>query len=113
MNLPSEYLELLERGQSLQVIGLNETGLLKEDALAAVAMLEAADVPILGGDVWLVKGDTDNHANYDVWGNWATQRRTNEADDAYAARSWDDSRRYIEAGPDPQEGETHLFVLVP
>ncbi|KKN96911.1 hypothetical protein LCGC14_0161610 [marine sediment metagenome] len=108
VELPIEYVRLLETGQSLEERGLSEMGLLKEDALAAVEILKAAGVRILGGDVWTIKD-----SNYEVTGVWYTDQRPGETDDECTARSWDESSRYIAAYPDPKEEEGVWFVLVP
>ena len=104
--IPDEYSNLLAMGQSFSDMGVADTGLLKKDALAAVEILRKACVPILGGDVWTMVGQ-----KWRVTGDWYTQRRPGETESAYAARTFEESSRYITRYPDPEDG-TIYFVLV-
>lgn len=103
------YKELLERkGVSLAQLGLHEYALSRADALRAVELLEAASVPVVGGDVYFDRGEHLESA----YANWFSQQRPGEPYPLFVARSCAESRTYISAFPD-RPGVVPMFVLVP
>jgi hypothetical protein len=108
MGLSSDYQTLLaNRGVQLAVNGLREKALQRADALYAVELLRSAAVPILGGDVWLKRGDKIEPA----YANWHTDRMIEEQESEYFRRSWDSTERYVREFREPGDAEP-LFVLV-
>ena len=102
------YYQLLEdRGVSLEQLGLHELALRREDALAAIDLLEAAERPILGGDVFFIQGERVELA----YANWSTSSKASESVSDYVARCCRDSRKYITDFPH-YEDRTPIFVLV-
>lgn len=108
MSRLESYASLLaSRGVSLASLGLREVALGRVDALSAVEMLASESVPVLGGDVYI-----ERQGRIDVaFSNWHTDRQEDEPCDRYASRSWDKSRAYISAFPEPTDGKA-LFVFV-
>ena len=101
------YRLLSDKGVSLEHLGLHELALHREDALAAIDLLEAAGRPILGGDVFFQRGERVELA----YANWTTQSRAGERVPDYVARCCRDSRNYITKFPYHDDGIA-LFVLV-
>ena len=58
---------LREHGQSLQSEGVNSTGLRPEIAMTAIAVLKAAQVGILGGEVWAETGQRFELRTAYIW----------------------------------------------
>jgi hypothetical protein len=103
-----EYRKFLaEKGRSLEDLGLAETALLREDALAAISLIRQASVPILGGDVYMQDG-TDL---FPAHANWSCDPTRNEKPDEYLARSWSVAESYIKNYP-PDLRVITWFVLV-
>ena len=98
---------LVSRGISLQELGLKEVALTRADALKAVELLRASSVPILGGDVYFVRGECVEQA----FANWHTDRHPGEGRGEFAERSSRQSAKYIEAFPHRPD-VTSAFVLV-
>lgn len=108
MNYPNL---LQDRGVSLDQLGLRERALHRNDALQAIDLLSHANVPILGGDVYLLSGTSVRLA----YANWHAERREDETEDAYCKRSWALAEEYIRKYPPPPADQIDLpiFVLVP
>ncbi len=98
---------LVAKGISLQALGLREVGLLRGDALDAVGLLRESSVPILGGDVYFIRGESVEQA----FANWHTDRHPGEARSEFAERSCRQTMKYIEAFPRRDE-VSPVFVLV-
>jgi hypothetical protein len=98
---------LVTKGVSLQELGLVDVGLPREDALHAVELLRASSVSILGGDVYFTRGDSVEQA----FANWYTDRQPGEERSAFAERSCQQTKDYIESFPH-RPGVTPVFVLV-
>jgi hypothetical protein len=98
---------LRNRGISLQGYGVREYALRKGDAVEAVGLLQAARVPILGGDVWTVDG-----SNVQPTGDsWYSDLQAGEHHDDFVRRSASHSLNYIEAYS--RTSPESVFVLVP
>ena len=98
---------LASQGISLESLGLTEIALARVDALRATEVLALANMPVLGGDVYI-----DRQGRIEVgFSNWYTDREDDEPRDLFASRSWEQSRTYISKFPEPQDGRA-LFVLV-
>jgi hypothetical protein len=96
---------VLSAGVSLAPIGSANWALSREDALAAVDKLYAMNVPILGGDVYrLENGDLIFE-----YGGWHSDQAVSESAGAFVARSWRETKTYIEEYP----LKSALFVIVP
>jgi hypothetical protein len=98
---------LVTKGVSLQKLGLREVGLPRGDALRAVELLRASSVSILGGDVYFTRGDSVEQA----FADWHTDRQPGEERSAFADRSCQQTKAYIESFPH-RPGVAPLFVLV-
>jgi hypothetical protein len=77
----------------------------RADALRAVESIAAAELAMLGGEVWLVVGDTIQAAVPQVAGataieHWVCDRREGEAWHAYVARSAREASEAIRNIPD-------------
>ena len=103
------YATLLARnGVALGELGLQEMSLRREDALAAIALLRAAGVPVLGGDVYLETAGAIEGA----LSNWHVEREAREGLSDFAQRSVRVAEEYIRRFP-RRDGTTPLFVIVP
>ena len=103
-----EYHALLARfGVSLAPLSPRDMGLLRSDALRAVEILRHAKCTVLGGDVYLRRGDRFA-VTYD---NWSTNRKPAEDQETYLRRSWDTTDAYIKNYPESADAEV-LFVIV-
>ena len=108
MSNVESYANLLaSQGVSLESLGLTEIALERVDALCAIELLASANVPVLGGDVYIERQDRIEIG----FSNWYTDRQDGESRDVFASRSWDKSRTFISRFPEPPGGKT-LFVLV-
>ena len=108
MNGVGTYGEFVEsRGVVLDSLGLRDRALVRGDALQAIDLLEAAGIPVLGGDVYIAKQGKIESA----YANWYTDQREGETISRFAARSFAESRSYISKFPDPTDGMA-LFALV-
>ncbi len=108
MNPTSKFEQLLAaKGVSLHGLGLKEVALDRTDAVLAAEQLRAASVPILGGDVYFVRGGKVEQA----FANWHSDRRPDEGWPAFAERSYRETTKYLEAFPHRPE-VAPVFVLV-
>jgi hypothetical protein len=98
---------LAAKGVSLQALGLKELALHRADALLAAEQLREASAPILGGDVYFVRGSSVEQA----FANWHSDRRPGEGWREFAERSYRETTRYLEAFPHRPE-VSPVFVLV-
>lgn len=92
-------------GVPLHDHGVHEFALRKQDALEIVEALRAAQIPVLGGDVWLLTA-TDAEPTLD---SWYSDPPKAESRAAYAERSAIESLTYINSYPLTAE---RMFVLV-
>jgi len=90
------------------MLHIADVGLSRRDALEAVKILRRANLPILGGDVYFLRGDKLNVA---IPNNWFTQPDPSEDSASYFRRSWEKAETYIENFPEPADAEV-LFSLV-
>lgn len=80
----------------------------RDDALRVIDSACNNAVAIVGGDVWEVHGPGSNLSiTYD---NWSSDQRDGEDGTAYAQRSCDEARRFVEAFDSTRE---YAFVIVP
>lgn len=105
---PEDIGEILKIGKSLFGDGINNWALSKDQALIAIAKLHSIGVPILGGDVYILK-DKVFSANYD---NWYCDQLPQEEQSVFLNRSIAKARHFIEVYKS-QEPEKTFFVLVP
>ncbi|MBE7539308.1 MAG: hypothetical protein HS122_12960 [Opitutaceae bacterium] len=104
----TDFFELLEaKGVPLQELGIRDIGLRLKDALLAVQKLRESSVPILGGDVYVKRGDKIQLA----YANWHCDPMLGEPYSEYLARSWATTETYIKAYPQSEDA-TVLFALV-
>jgi hypothetical protein len=108
MTPETEYRHLLDsRGTPLlQILGIAETGLSRDDAILAVNLLRSASIPILGGDVYFQKGAGIEPA----YAYWHSDPIDGEGHDSFVTRSCLHSKNYVESFPSTEN--TPLFVLV-
>jgi Immunity protein 40 len=108
MRIAKDYADLLNsKGIPLSMLGISDIALKRDDALQAVSLLRAAEIPILGGDVYFQRGNLIELA----YANWYVQLKEKEEKDSYLRRSWDMSEAYIREFPDNNKGDL-LFSLV-
>ena len=98
---------LMAKGISLHGLGLTEVALPRADALLAAEELRASSVPILGGDVYFVRGGNVEQA----FANWHSDRHPGEGLREFAERSYRETTKYIDSFPLRPE-VTPVFVLV-
>jgi hypothetical protein len=97
MTIPIEqgyhkYKKLLDtKGVSLRSVYVSEIGLAREDALQAVEYLREASVPILGGDLYYIKGDKIVHDP----ASWSIDRKYAEPHNEYIQRSYQATIEFI------------------
>jgi len=91
----------------VELLGIHEVALMREDALAAVELLRNASIPILGGDLYLKRGTSVESAST----NWSTTCMPGESEEHYLIRSWENTEKFIKELPQ-LNGATPLFVLV-
>lgn len=99
--------QILQRGVSLDALGLDEVGWRKNDALEILQTLSVSNIAILGGDVyrraadsWRATGDS-----------WYCNHRPDESYERFALRSQEKAEEYIRAYS-PDRSRNSLFVLV-
>ncbi len=100
--------EILNKGISLNSIGVKNWALSKKEALESLDQFLYYNIPILGGDVC----ESENGAikyNYD---NWYCDRNLGESDADFTFRSIHFARDYIEKYNMPTTNQI-LFVIVP
>jgi hypothetical protein len=108
MTAPEEFDGLLAKsGVSLASLGIHDIGLLRNDALRAVEILRHGKLPILGGDVYLRRGDRLEVA----YANWYADPRPGEDRETYLHRSWDHAETYLKNFPESPGAEV-LFAIV-
>jgi hypothetical protein len=98
---------LIQNGIPLRNLSIEELALRRADAISAIALINNANAPILGGDVYFSK----NHINKPAYANWYSEFRLGEDIRQFSNRSCLEALKFINAFPDSTEGET-LFVLV-
>jgi hypothetical protein len=108
MTMSPEFDEFLTKsGISLASLDIDDTGLLRSDALKAVEILRQAKLAILGGDVYFRRGDQITIA----CANWHTQRKPSEDRESYLRRSWEKTEMYLKSFREPSDAEV-LFSMV-
>ena len=108
MNDLTQYSDLLERaGIPLESVGTEEIALRRNDALAALAVLENGDVPVLGGDVYWLTEDAIEPA-YANW-HWSREPKADPRDEV--KRSCAEAASYVARFP-AQGNREPLFSLV-
>ena len=108
MTAPEEFDSLLAKsGISLASLGIRDIGLLRNDALRAVEILRDGKFPILGGDVYLRRGDRLDVA----YANWYADPKTDEDRETYLRRSWDKAETFLKNFPESPDAEV-LFAMV-
>lgn len=107
-NFWSENIDaILSLGQSLEELGVRNWALQKDTALEALDRLLNIGVPILGGDVYVVKNDSLEQ-NYD---NWYCERNEDETNADFIERSVSFAKRYISSYK--INGRDVYFSIVP
>lgn len=91
MKILTKINELLNKGISLQGIGINNWAFSKDDALDILNRFEELQVSILGGDVCELINNRIQ-PNYD---NWYCNRLSNETDVEFSKRSIKRAKDYI------------------
>lgn len=99
--------EILSVGITLPDYGLG-WGLDKASALSALLELRQSMIPVLGGDVLILKEGRWVHT-YD---NWYCDRSPNEPYDDYCLRSNEVTKEYIQKYPTNDDSQV-VFVFVP
>lgn len=99
--------ELLGIGVSLHAHGINNWALSREQVLQLLPELEQREVSVLGGDVC----EIIEHKPTLNGDSWYCDREVGETPYAYAKRSLDKTRQYVEAYASPR-GFPNLFILV-
>lgn len=97
--------KILSVGVSLGGVGVRNYGLVRREALRALDLLRASQVPVLGGDVYRVV-DGAPKATYD---NWFCDRKPGETDEAFLERCHAKGIEFVGS----YQGEGTLFALVP
>lgn len=95
-------------GHSLAALGLNESAFCRSDAFYALDLATKEGRPILGGDVYYLGSDDRVTPAY---ANWHTDRQKDEEPAAYANRTWQTTREYLERFPE-NAGTCPIFVFV-
>ena len=98
---------LIQFGESLADIGINEIALNREYALKAVDILRTESIPILGGDVY-EKQDETYCSTYD---NWYCEKSNYTNDEEYLKESWNKAENYIK-NYNCGEGNLFFFTIV-
>lgn len=99
---------LTKSGISLASLHIRDVGLLRSDALKAVEILRQAKLPILGGDVYLRRGNQIT-ITYD---NWNTQPKPSEKLESYLRRSWEETEIYIKSFPERPDAKVLFSIVV-
>jgi YD repeat-containing protein len=92
---------------TFDALGIREVGLFRTDALRAVEILRHGKLPILGGDVYLRRGDRLLVA----YANWYADPKPDEDRDTYLRRSWDRAEAFLMNYPE-SPGAKVLFAIV-
>lgn len=92
---------------SLKDIGINENAYTKEYAIKLIMQLKKKQIPILGGDVYILE-NTKISRTID---NWYCNRIEQEAPLNYVERSYQIALKYIESYP-IQSTKIVLFSLI-
>jgi len=102
---------LAERGIPLGPMidpdGLFDVAFTIEDAVKAVDIAKSCQLPILGGDLWILA----EGRLLPAYANWAVDRIVGENHDQYVDRAAHAAVRYLTALRQPESGE-FLIVIV-
>lgn len=108
MAIPEDYKQLLGgKGIVLKALGVNDIALERNDALLAVEFLRNAEVPILGGDVYLERARGIELA----YANWHCDPSQDEDRSHYLQRSWSTAESYVKSYPEPADAKV-LWAFV-
>lgn len=99
---------LATSGVSLAALGIRDIGLSRGDALRAVEILRHGKLSILGGDVYLKRGDRVEVAH----ANWYADPKPEEDRETYLHRSWDKAEVYLKNFPERADAEALFAILV-
>jgi hypothetical protein len=103
-----DYQHLLDtKGIPLRELGIRDIALELDDALRAIDFLRKSSVPILGGDVYLLRGNNVELA----YSNWHSDPKPGEDHARYLDRSWTTTEEYIKGFPHTLDAKP-LFSLV-
>ncbi|MCK4766074.1 MAG: hypothetical protein KAW12_28000 [Candidatus Aminicenantes bacterium] len=103
-----EFESLLEEeGYDLISMGVNGKALRQATALRAVEILEKNKIPILGGDILVIKNNTIDYT-YD---NWDCDEEDFSEYEDYLQKSWAISRKYIHLFEDKDDA-IYLYQIV-
>jgi hypothetical protein len=100
--------EILSCGHSLAELGINNWALDAVLAMGALQALRENNVPVLGGDVYAIRGGLIE-VTYD---NWYCDRSPSESDLEFVERSIRKASAYVE-GYSSRSGSDVLFAIVP
>ena len=108
MKTSEDYQRLLKtKGVSLQELGIRDIALDRDDALLAVQFLQKAAIPILGGDVYLRRGNGIELA----YADWHSDPKPGEELESYLSRSSSTAQDYVKNFRQPMDA-TILFAIV-
>jgi hypothetical protein len=100
--------EILNIGYPLKLIGIKNWALSKKDAINAIKELADLQVPIVGGDVYIMENGVLQH-NYD---SWYCNPIIDELSDDFLARSINKAKTFIEQY-NIEKDNLIYFALVP
>ncbi len=100
--------DVRSRAKSLRELGLSEIAWARDDALRILDMLQKRESPVYGGDVYAERKGQLEH----TFDSWHSEPIVGESQRAFARRSCNESRAYIEKYPH-EKNATSYFVLVP
>lgn len=106
--LPTEYLNILaQEGRNLKETGVNGVALSRRAALRAVDALQAAGVPILGGDVYLLTSGK-LELSHD---NWYCKDAGDPGTEKYLSASIAQAAQYIRSYRDLEDGSIMYRIV--
>ena len=92
-----------------KIFGTNEFALSNNDALIAIELAKKENLPILGGDVYFSRDGKIEPA----YANWHTDKLDKEESSVYLAKTWKNSKDYIERFVVPKDVEVLYVLIVP
>jgi hypothetical protein len=108
MNDIKEFESLLKQhGYDLRSIGVKGAALMQAHALKAIEILENQNIPILGGDVFVLK-EKKIDFSYD---NWYCDEEDFDNYEEYIRMSWETARKYIKLFKE-NDNEIYMFQIV-
>ncbi|MBQ9556024.1 MAG: hypothetical protein IJV05_07355 [Muribaculaceae bacterium] len=94
---------------SLKDLGIDNVAFPFRQALAIIALIRRHNVPILGGDVCLIKGVVV----YITDDNWYCDQLAGESEGDFARRSCDQAESYINSYKNNSTGEPLFAFVIP